>query len=160
MTNSESFTVTTPSDREVVMTRIFNAPRKLVFDAWTNPKYLPHWMLGPEGWTMPVCEVDLRPGGGWHFIWRHSSGKEMEMRGQYREVKSPERLVSSESWGPEWPETINTRVLSEHAGKTTATITILYISKEARDAALSTGMKTGVAMSYDRLEAYLESLAV
>jgi uncharacterized protein YndB with AHSA1/START domain len=160
MTNSESFSVTTPSDREVVITRIFNAPRKLVFDAWTNPKHLPHWLLGPEGWTMPVCEVDLRPGGPWHFVWRHSSGEEMEMRGEYREVKPPERLVSSESWGPEWPETINTLVLTEHAGKTTATITILYISKEARDAALSTGMKTGVAMSYDRLETYLESLTV
>jgi uncharacterized protein YndB with AHSA1/START domain len=157
MTNSESFTVTTPSDREIVLTRVFNAPRKLVFDAWTNPKYLPQWMLGPDGWTMPVCEIDLRPGGSWHFIWRHSSGKEMEMRGAYREVQPPERLVSSESWGPGRPETLNTLVLSEHAGVTTATITILYVSKEARDAAIATGMKVGMAMSYDRLESFLLS---
>src|SRR5580658_3176715 len=157
MPNSEIFSVTMPTDREIVVTRVFNAPRNLVFEAWTNPKYLPQWMLGPDGWTMPVCEIDLRPGGSWHFIWRHSSGKEMEMRGEYREVKPPERLVSTESWGPGWPETLNTLELSEHAGKTTATITILYPSREARDAALNTGMKAGMAMSYDRLEKFLLS---
>jgi uncharacterized protein YndB with AHSA1/START domain len=158
MTNAETFTVTTPSDREIVVTRVFNAPRKLVFDAWANPKYLPHWMLGPDGWSMPVCEIDLRPGGSWHIVWRHSNGQEMEMRGSYREVQPPERVVSSESWGPEWPETLNTVVFSEQAGKTTATITVLYPSKDARDAALKTGMKQGMSQSYDRLEAYLESL--
>jgi uncharacterized protein YndB with AHSA1/START domain len=142
------------------VTRVFNAPRNLVFDAWTNPQYLPHGMLGPDGWTMPVCEIDLRPGGSWHFVWRHSNGKEMEMRGEYREVKPPERVVSSELWGPDWPETLNTVVFSEHAGKTTATITLLYASKEARDAALRTGMKQGMALSYDRLENYLSSLTV
>jgi uncharacterized protein YndB with AHSA1/START domain len=160
MPNSEIFNVTTPTDREIVVTRVFNAPRNLVFDAWTNPQYLPHWMLGPDGWTMLVCEIDLRPGGSWHFVWRHSNGKEMEMRGEYREVKPPERVVSSESWGPDWPETLNTVVFSEHAGKTTATITLLYASKEARDAALRTGMKQGMALSYDRLENYLSSLTV
>jgi uncharacterized protein YndB with AHSA1/START domain len=160
MPNSEILNVTTPTDREIVVTRVFNAPRNLVFDAWTNPKYLPHWMLGPDGWTMPVCEIDLRPGGSWRFIWRHSNGKEMEMRGEYREVKSPERLVSSESWGPDWPETLNTVVFNEHAGKTTATVTLLYPSKEARDAALKTGMKQGMGLSYDRLENYLSSLTV
>jgi uncharacterized protein YndB with AHSA1/START domain len=160
MPNSEILNVTTPTDREIVVTRVFNAPRNLVFDAWTNPKYLPHWMLGPDGWTMPVCEIDLRPGGSWHFVWRHSNGKEMEMRGEYREVKPPERVVSSESWGPDWPETLNTVVFSERAGKTTATITLLYASKEARDAALKTGMKQGLAQSYDRLENYLSSLTV
>jgi uncharacterized protein YndB with AHSA1/START domain len=158
MINAETFTVTTPSDREIVVTRVFNAPRKLVFDAWTNPKYLPHWMLGPDGWSMPVCEIDLRAGGSWHIVWRHSNGQEMEMRGSYREVQPPQRVVSSESWGPEWPETLNTVVFSEHAGKTTATITLLYPSKDARDAALKTGMKQGMSQSYDRLEAYLESL--
>jgi uncharacterized protein YndB with AHSA1/START domain len=160
MPNSEVFSVTTPTDCEIVVTRVFNAPRKLVFDAWTNAQYLPHWMLGPDGWTMPVCEIDLRPGGSWHFVWRHSNGKEMEMRGEYREVKPPERVVSSESWGPDWPETLNTVVFSEHAGKTAATITLLYASKEARDAALKTGMKQGMALSYDRLENYLASLTV
>jgi uncharacterized protein YndB with AHSA1/START domain len=102
MPNSETFRVTTPTDREIVVTRVFNSPRNLVFDAWTNPKYLPHWLLGPDGWTMPVCEIDARPGGSWHFVWRHSNGQEMEMRGVYREVQRPERIVSSESWGPDW----------------------------------------------------------
>jgi uncharacterized protein YndB with AHSA1/START domain len=150
--------VTTSSEREIVVTRVFNAPRRLVFEAWTNPKYLPHWMLGPEGWTMPVCEIDLRPGGGWHFVWRQSNGTEMEMRGVYREITPPERLVTSESWGGDWPETVNTLVLREENGKTTMTLTILYPSKEAREAALKTGMKEGMAHSFDRLESHLASL--
>ena len=81
--------VTTPSDREIVMTRVFDAPRRLVFEAWTNPEHLPHWMLGPQGWTMPVCEIDLRPGGAWHFVWRRSDGTEMGMHGVYQEIVPP-----------------------------------------------------------------------
>ena len=99
MRNTGSLKVTMPDDRELVMTHVVAAPRALVFDAWTNPERLPHWMLGPEGWTMPVCEVDLRAGGEWHFAWRHSDGAEMEMRGEYREIEPPGRLVSTESWG-------------------------------------------------------------
>ena len=96
---------------------------RLVFEAWTNPEHLPHWMLGPAGWTMPVCEIDLRPGGAWHFVWRRSDGTEMEMRGVYQEIVPPERLVSTESWGGDWPETLNTLILSEEDGKTTITST-------------------------------------
>jgi uncharacterized protein YndB with AHSA1/START domain len=149
----------TPSDREIVMTRVFDAPRRLVFAAWTNPEHLPHWMLGPEGWTMPVCKIDLRPGGAWHFAWRHSDGTEMEMHGEYREIVPPERLVSTESWGGDWPETLNTVVLSEEDGKTTVTITVLYPSKEARDAALKTGMKEGMSLSFNRLAEYMRTMA-
>jgi uncharacterized protein YndB with AHSA1/START domain len=156
--NSDDLTVTTPTDREILMTRIFDAPRQLVFDVWTNPEHLPHWLLGPEGWTMPVCEVDLRPGGPWHFVWRRADGTEMEMRGEYREVTPPERVVSTESWGGDWPETLNTLVLSEENGKTTLTNTVLYPSKEARDAALKTGMKDGVIASFDRVAGLLASL--
>jgi uncharacterized protein YndB with AHSA1/START domain len=148
----------TPSDREIAMTRVFDAPRRLVFEAYTNPKHLPHWMLGPEGWTMPVCEIDLRPGGAWRFAWRKSDGAVMEMQGVYREVKPPERLVNTESWGPDWPETINTLVLTEKDGKTTITQTVLYPSKQARDAALQTGMKEGVISSFDRLADYLSTV--
>jgi uncharacterized protein YndB with AHSA1/START domain len=157
MSQEETMKLTMPSDVELVVTRTFNAPRKLLFEAWTNPKYLPQWMLGPEGWTMPVCEIDLRIGGSWHFVWRKSDGTEMEMRGVYREIKPPERLVSSESWGGPWPETLNTLVLTEEAGKTTMTLTILYPSKQAREAATMTGMAKGMAMSFDRLESYLVS---
>src|ERR1041385_4731798 len=90
---------TTPSEREIVVTRVVDAPRRLVFEAYTNPTHLPHWMLGPDGWTMPICEIDLRPGGAWRFVWRQLDGAEMEMRGVYQEVTPPERLVSTESWG-------------------------------------------------------------
>jgi len=157
--NSAALTVTTPSEREIAMTRVFDATRRLVFEAWTNPEHLPNWMLGPRGWTMPVCEIDLRPGGAWHFVWRRSDGTEMGMRGVYREITPPKRLVSTESWGGDWPETLNTLILSEEDGKTTITNTVLYPSKEARDAALQTGMKEGVSESFDRLEEYLRTLA-
>ena len=155
MSDAGKMLVTTPSDREVVVTRVFNAPRSLVFEAWTNPKYVPQWMLGPEGWTMPVCEIDLRAGGAWHFVWRQTSGTEMEMRGVYREITPPERLVTTESWGADWPETVNTIVLREENGKTTMTLTILYPSKEARENALKAGMKEGMEMTFDRLEKHL-----
>jgi uncharacterized protein YndB with AHSA1/START domain len=157
--NSAALTVTTPTDREIVITRAFDAPRRLVFEAYTNPEHLPHWMLGPQGWTMPVCEIDLRPGGAWHFGWRHSNGQQMEMRGVYREVTPPERLVSTESWGGDWPETVNTLTLAEENGQTTITCRILYPSKEARDAALKTGMKEGMALSFNRLAERLGVMA-
>ena len=159
MNKAETLKLTTPSDREVVLTRVFDAPRRLVFEAWTNPKHVTRWMLGPEGWTMPVCEIDLRPGGRWHFVWRRANGTQMEMRGVYREVVPPERIVSTESWGADWPETVNTLLLVEKNGRTTMTQTILYPSKDARDAATKTGMKDGAEQSYDRLDAYVRSMA-
>ena len=151
-------TFTTPTAREIVAARVVDAPRRLIWDAWTNPKHVPHWMTGPEGWIMPVCEIDLRPGGEWHFVWRKSDGSEMEMRGAYREIVPPERLVSTESWGGDWPETLNTLVLTEEAGKTTMVCTVLYPSMEARDRALGTGMKEGWSQSYDRLDEYLPTM--
>ena len=157
MSNAATLNVATPGDREIVMTRVFDAPRARVFDAWTNPAQPPRWMLGPDGWTMPVCEIDLRPGGAWHFVWRQAGGAEMAMRGVYREIAPPERLVSTESWGGDWPKTLNTLALSEKDGRTTATVTILYPSRDAREAALGTGMPKGVALSYDRLDKMLAS---
>jgi uncharacterized protein YndB with AHSA1/START domain len=152
-------TFATPTDREFVITRVLDAPRRLVFEAWTDLEHVPHWLLGPDGWTMPVCEIDLRPGGAWRFVWRHADGTEMEMRGVYQEIAPPERLVCTESWGGDWPETLNTLVFSEEDGQTTLTCTILYPSEEAREAVLRTGMKEGVSMSYDRLAEYLRTLA-
>lgn len=151
-------TFTTPTDREIVMARTFDAPRRLVFEVWTNPEHLPRWLLGPSGWTMPVCEVDLRPGGSWHIVWRHADGNEMGMTGVYREIAPPERLVFTETWGGDWPETLNTMVLREEAGKTTMTLTMLYPSKESRDRALKTGMKDGVSVSFDRLAEILPTM--
>jgi uncharacterized protein YndB with AHSA1/START domain len=156
---SGATTFKTPSDREIVATRVFNAPRKLIWDAHTKPEHVSQWMLGPEGWTMPVCEIDLRPGAPWHFVWRKSDGSEMEMNGVYKTVAPPERLVSTESWGADWPETLNTVLLTEEEGKTTMVSSVLYQSKEARDKALGTGMKEGWSQSYDRLDEYLRAIS-
>ena len=155
---ANALTVTMPSDREIVLTRVVDAPRRLVFEAYTNPKHVPQWMLGPDGWTMPVCEIDLRVGGEWHFVWRKANGTEMGMRGVYREIQPPERLVHTEKWGAEWPETVNTLVLTEKDGKTTIAQTVLFPSKDARDAAAKTGMNEGAAQSMDRLAEYLRTM--
>jgi uncharacterized protein YndB with AHSA1/START domain len=160
MTNAETLQITTPTDREILITRVFNAPRRLVFEAWTNPEYIPHWMLGPEGWTMPVCEIDFHPGGSWHFIWLHSSGEKMAMRGVYREIQPPERVVYTESWGGDWPETLDTLILSENSGETTASLTLLYPTKEARDKGLKSGMQEGMKPTFDRLEKLLPSMEI
>src|SRR5437588_122943 len=102
MNLTETLEVTTPSEREIVMTRIFDAPRETLFDMWTKPEHVSRWMLGPMGWTMAVCEIDLRPGGTWHFVWRRSDGTEMSISGEYKEIVPGERLVSTESWGGDW----------------------------------------------------------
>ena len=149
-------TFTTPSDREIVMTRVFDAPRALVFDAYTNPEHLPHW-FGPRGWTLPVCEIDLRPGGAWRFVLQGPDGTEMGMSGVYQEVAPPERLVSTESFDDYPGETLNTLTLSEEDGKTTYTVTVLYPSKETRDAVLASGMQEGAAESFERLAEHLQA---
>jgi uncharacterized protein YndB with AHSA1/START domain len=107
---------------------------------------------------MPICEIDLRPGGAWHFGWRADDGSELEMRGEYREVTPPERIVNTENWGGDWPETLNTVEFAEDEGKTTVTLTILYPSKEARDAAIETGMKEGANRSFDLLDQRLRTM--
>jgi uncharacterized protein YndB with AHSA1/START domain len=150
-------TIATPTDREVVITRVVNAPRRLVFAAWTEPRHLQRWLIGPDGWSMPICELDLRPGGPWRYVYRKPSGTEMTLTGSVLEVVPPERLVTTESWGPEWPETVNTVVLTESGGRTTITLTITYVSKEARDAALGTGAMDGMNQSFERLDELLDA---
>ena len=152
-----STTYTTPSDREVVVTRVVNAPRRLVFAAWTEPRHLQRWLTGPEGWTMPVCEIDLRPGGRWRYVYRKASGKEMTLTGSVLEVVPPERFVTTESWGPEWPDTVNTLVLTESEGRTRIALTITYVSKEARDAALDTGAMDGMNRAFELLDELLDA---
>jgi uncharacterized protein YndB with AHSA1/START domain len=152
-------TYTTPNDLEVVGTRVFDAPRHLVFDAWTKPELVSRWLLGPDGWTMPICEIDLRPGGKWRYTWKKDDGKEMTMTGVYKEVVRPERVVWTERWGEEWPETVNTLQLVEAGGQTTMTMTMHYASKDVRDMALKTGMTTGIDRSFERLDEILASQA-
>lgn len=151
--STETLTVTTPSDREIVMTRHFNAPRSLVFDCLTKPELLKRWGLGPRPWTLTVCEIDLRVGGSWRFVMSRGDGPEMIMRGTYREIAPPERIVQTEIFEPRWyeGEAVNTTTLTEENGKTRLTITVLYDSKEIRDAVLKTGMARGASEGYDRL---------
>jgi uncharacterized protein YndB with AHSA1/START domain len=158
MKNSETFHIKAHGDREIVVTRVFDAPRQLVFDAYTRPELIQKWLLGPDGWSMPVCEIDLRAGGKYRYVWRNdSSGHEMGMGGVYREVVAPERILATEVFDEAWypGEALDTIVLSERDGKTTLTQTILYNSRETRDAVLKSPMQTGMAMSYDRLEKFL-----
>lgn len=149
---------THPSDTEVVGTTVIDAPRQLVWDAHTQPEHVRQWLLGPEGWEMPVAEIDLRPGGRWHYVWKSTDGDTLEMDGEYREVEPPERIVNTENWGGDWPETLNVLTLTEENGKTRLESHVLYISKHARDRALSTGMEEGWGQSYDRLQRYLNGL--
>lgn len=149
--------VSTPTDREVVMRRVFDAPRNRVFAALTEPALIQRWLLGPEGWTMPVCEVDLRVGGALRYEWRGPDGGGMGMSGTFREVEPPARLVHTERFDEDWTggETQVTTTLTEKDGRTTVTTTILYGSREDRDGALKFGMEGGVAASYDRLDTVL-----
>jgi uncharacterized protein YndB with AHSA1/START domain len=156
---TETVHVTTPTDTEILMTRSFDAPRRLVWEAWVTPEHLQKWMLGPEGWSMPVCEIDLRPGGKWHYVWRRANGNEFGMTGVFKEVTPPERLVNTEKWGPEWPETLITTTFEEKDGRTTVRQTCHYPSKDVRDKALATGMVDGVNVSFDRLDKVLAVMA-
>lgn len=152
-------TFDTLGDTQLVMTRIVKAPRALVYQAYTVPKHLQQWLLGPDGWTMPICEFEPKNGGKWRYVWRKTDGTEMAMSGTVKEIVPDTKIVSTERWGPEWPETLNSVALTESAGFTTITTTITYPSAEARAAALKTGMKSGADQSYARLEGYLATLA-
>jgi uncharacterized protein YndB with AHSA1/START domain len=161
-TESNRLVVTTPSDLEVVMTREFDAPRELVFDAWTKPEHLRRWFGGEAG-EMIVCEVDLRPGGRYRFVWRLNEGGEMGFGGEYQEVVRPERFVATEVFEGDWEEvmgggTLNTTTFEERDGRTLMTMTSLYKTREARDSAIETGMEDGANESMDRLAALLATL--
>jgi len=156
---SNTLKVTTPSDREIAMTRVFDAPRNLVFDALTKPELLERW-YGPRGWSLVVCEIDLRVGGAWRFVTRRPDGKQIGQRGVYREIVPPERLANTESWEDWNPgELLVTTVLVEQGGKTTLTNTSLFPSQEVRDTLIKSGMTSGAAETYDKLAEYLASVA-
>jgi uncharacterized protein YndB with AHSA1/START domain len=163
MTDTATLKITTPTDREIVMTRVFNAPRTLVYDAMAKPELLMRWLSGPPGWSMVECENDHRVGGAFRHKWRGADGTEMMMRGVYRDVVPPERIVRTESFEfgctPQAGEQLCTLVLEEQGGVTTLTLTVLYPSKEARDATIASGMERGVAASYDKLADLLASNA-
>jgi uncharacterized protein YndB with AHSA1/START domain len=149
--------VTTPSDREVVVTRVFDAPRQLVFDAHTRPDLIKKWLTGPPGWSMPVCTVDLRVGGKYRYEWKGPAGEFMAMGGVHREIDAPARLVATQLFDEDWTggEALSSIDLAEKDGRTTLVQTVTYASKEARDGALRAGMTTGMEMSYASLDALL-----
>ena len=152
--NSESFKVSTPSDREIRLTRLFDAPRPLVFDVMTKPEHVAQWWgrLG-EGYTVPECEIDLRPGGKWRWVTCTPKGETVVFYGVYREISRPDRLVYTEIF-EQFPDTesLVTTSLADENGKTRLTVTALYPSVEVRDMVMGSGMARGAAISYDRLE--------
>src|SRR3954447_6359100 len=150
MKNTGTLKVTTPGDRAVVLTRVFDAPRRLVWDAFTKPELLKRW-FGPRGWSLAVCEVDLRVGGAWRFVLQGPDGQQMGMRGVYQELAPPDRSVHTESFDEYPGESVVTMVLAEQGGKTTMTATVRYDSQAVRDAVVASGMEHGAAESYDRL---------
>jgi uncharacterized protein YndB with AHSA1/START domain len=158
----ESFKISASGDRELEIERDFNAPRELVFDAFTKPELVRRWLLGPDGWTMPVCEIDLRVGGAYRYVWRNQSiSKDMGMGGVFRAVICPERLVATEKFDDAWyaGEAVDTTVFEARGAATKVKLTVLYESKEARDTATRSGMEVGMKAGYDRLEGVLASLA-
>src|SRR5258708_37107006 len=141
MTDSGTFKVTAPADLAIAMTRVFNAPRRLVFDALTKPELVKQWLLGPPGWSMPVCEIDLRVGGAYRYVWRHANGREMGMGGVYREIVPQERVVCTELFDEAWyaREPLLPNSLSDQASTPTLTLTSRFGSRETRDAVLKSG---------------------
>jgi uncharacterized protein YndB with AHSA1/START domain len=158
---SFALTVTLPSDREIVLTRVFAAPRRLVFEVCTTPEHVKRWW-GPLGSTLTVCEIDLRPGGAWRFVLRGPDGKEHPFKGVYREIVPPERVVQTFIYDVEGirdHEALETLTLDEQDGRTTLRVTVLHKTKAARDGHLQSGMEAGASQTYDRLAELLATLA-
>ncbi len=154
MTRQHLLSVTTPTACEIVLTRGFDAPRELVFDAWTKPELVRRW-YGPRGHHLVICEIDLRVGGSWRYVVRNPAGQDMLLRGVFHEIVPPERLVSLESNvdcdASQGAETLSTSVFVEVGGQTTVSTTLLYPSQQLRDAVITSGMQRGVGESYDKL---------
>lgn len=149
----QTLTVTTPTDREIAMTRVFDAPRNLVYDAYTKPELLKRWLGVHNGWSMAVCEIDLRVGGRYRYVWNGPDGMEMGLSGIYREIVPGERVVATEVFDQSWyeGEAIGTVTFVEERGQTTLTMLMRYASKDVRDAVLRSPMEQGVAAGFDVL---------
>jgi uncharacterized protein YndB with AHSA1/START domain len=151
MKNTGTLKVDARGDREIVMTRVFDAPREMVHAAMSQPELLKRW-FGPHGWSLVVCDVDYRVGGGFRFVLQGPGGQQMGMRGEYRELDPPRRTVHVESFDDfPGPGAVVTTILAEENGRTTLTATVESPSPEVRDAMLKSGMEHGAAESYDKL---------
>jgi len=160
MSTANTLQVATPSDREILISRDFNAPRQMVFDAHTKPELMKLWLFGPDGWRLDVCEVDLRIGGKYRLVFAKGDTS-MGMGGEYRDIDAPARLVTTELFDQDWTggETLCTATFDERGGKTRLETRVLYSSKEARDGALRSGMTDGMEAGYARLEKILVAKA-
>ena len=158
MNSQKTLSVARAGDLDVVITRRFDAPPALVFDAHTKPDLIRRWLLGPPGWSMPVCQVDLRPGGTYRYTWRNAAdGTEMGIHGTFAEVEAPARLVQTETFEPPWyPGSATvTSTFTASSGGTELKATVRYESTAARDAVFNSGMVEGLGTSYDRLDGAL-----
>ncbi len=158
MKNTGTFSVTTPTDREIVMTRIFDAPRSLVFEAWTKTEHVAHWW-DPSGVPLSVCEIDLRPDGAFRWVHRGADGAGYSFTGTYREITPPERLVFATRMVPSSPESVGTLVFTDERGKTKLTMTIECSSIEDRDALLKMRVDAGTGRTLENLAEYLRKIA-
>lgn len=151
-----ALTVTHPSSNAVTVSRSFDAPADLVFACHTKPQLVQRWQLGPPGWSMPVCEIDLRVGGTYRYVWRSTAdGSEFGFTGRYREITAPTLIVHTEGMIGTPGEALVTTTLEERSGRTTLTLTMSFESQDVRDQVLLTGMTDGMAQSYDRLDEIL-----
>jgi uncharacterized protein YndB with AHSA1/START domain len=156
--NTSALTVTLPSDLEIVLTREFDAPRELVFEALSKPEHMSHWWA-EQGSTVTVCEMDFRPGGAWRIVTRDASGTEYGFRGEYRDIAPPERIVQTfEFEGMPGNISIDSIVLEDLGGRTRVIGRSIFASVEDRDGMLQGGMEQGAAEWYDRLGAYACSM--
>jgi uncharacterized protein YndB with AHSA1/START domain len=159
--SSPIFSVKPKADTEIEIMRVFDAPRPLVFDAMTKCDILKHWFYGPDGWTLAVCDIDLRVGGEYRYVWRkEKTDTDMGMGGVYREIEAPKRIVATEKFDDPWyeGEAIGTTELTENGGRTTLTINVKYDSQEIRDSVLRSPMEEGLSTGYDRLANLLASM--
>jgi uncharacterized protein YndB with AHSA1/START domain len=154
--------ITTPTDRELTMTRVFDAPRDLVWEALTKPELLKRWLGVHNGWVFETCELDLRVGGKYRYVWRSPTGYAMGMGGEYLEIVPREKIVSTEVFDDAWYEgkAVGTLTLTERNGQTTMSTVVKYDTKDIRDAVLKSPMESGVVAAYDTLEGLLPTLAV
>ena len=158
--NSHTFQVAMPGDCEITMTRLFDAPRHLVFEAMTKPEHVRRWWgILDDGYSVPVCDIDLRVGGKWRFVGQGPKGQAPDFYGEYREITPPDRLVYTEIFAP-FPDVVSvvTATLTEENGKTRLNVHCEYPSKQVRDMVQTSGMERGAGISYDRLDEVAQSL--
>ena len=158
VSSSATTKVTLPSDREILITREFDAPRDLVFKAMTDPDLIPRWW-GPRAYKTTVDKMDVRPGGSWRYVVREPDGRESAFRGEYREIVAPERVVQTFEWEPMAGHiSVDTATFTEHDGRTLVTTRSLFASKEDRDGMIQSGMEKGLRETHDRFSELLAEL--